>query len=150
MVTYCYFTDNIAKFNGSDGGALYAYGARIIIKDSYFSDNMAGSRGGNGGAIFIEGASTQSGNYRDIQATGQSPNVTISGNIFEYNIASDGGGGAIYSGVQYSIISLIKNTFSHNTAANCGAVQISEPYLHYNATFIKYPQQRHGAIWREE
>ena len=139
MVTNSYFTDNIASSNGSHGGALYAYGSNggVIVTDSYFSDNMAGPRGGNGGAIFIDGASISSVNHRDIQATGQSPNVTISGNTFEYNIASDGGGGAIYSGVRYSSISLIKNTFSHNTAANCGAVQISEPYLHYNATFIK-------------
>ena len=51
--------------------------------------------------------------------------------------ASNGGGGAIYSGVRYSSISLIKNTFSHNTAANCGAVQVSEPWFHYNARFIE-------------
>ena len=127
MITNSYFTDNIAKPNGSDGGALYAYGAGIIVKDSYFSDNMAEPRGSNGGAIFIKGASTQSVNQRDIKVADQSANVTISGNTFEYNRATDGGGGAIYSGVQYSIISLIKNTFSHNTATNCGAVQISEP-----------------------
>ena len=139
VVTNCYFTDNIAKSNGSHGGAVYAYGSNggVIITDSYFSDNVAGPNGGNGGAIFIDGASTPSGNHRDIQATGQSPNVTISGNTFEYNIASDGGGGAIYSGVRYSSISLIKNTFSHNTAANCGAVQVYEPYFHYNARFIE-------------
>ena len=138
VVTNCYFTDNIAN---SRGGALYAYGSNdgVIITDSYFSDNMAGSSGGNGGAIFIGGAFTQSGNHRDIQATGQFPDpyITISGNTFEHNIASNGGGGAIYSGVIYSSISLIKNTFSHNTAANCGAVQISEPWFHYNASFIK-------------
>ena len=135
VVTNCYFTDNIA--NNSHGGALWAYGSNggVIITKSYFSDNVAGPSFGNGGAVYIEGASTPSGYHRDIHTTNQFPNVTISGNTFEYNIAS-GGGGAIYSGVRYSSISLTKNTFSHNTAANCGAVQVSEPYFHFSANFI--------------
>ena len=137
IVTNCYFTDNIARPNGSHGGALYAYGSNggVAITESYFSDNVAGPVSGHGGAVFIEGASTppSSYHYRDILAT---LNITISGNTFEYNIASDGGGGAIYSGVRYSSILLTKNTFSHNTAAYCGAVQVSEPWFHYSASFI--------------
>ena len=140
VITNCYFTDNTARSNSSHGGALYAYGsnAGVIITDSYFSDNVAGPISGNGGAVYIEGAGS-SNNYRrsrDIQATNQYPNVTISGNTFEYNVASGGGGGAIYSGVRYGTIFLTKNTFSHNTAANCGAVQIFESWFHYNANFI--------------
>ena len=137
IVTNCYFTDNIARPNGSHGGALYAYSSNgeVAITESYFSDNVAGPVSGHGGAVFIEGASTppSSYHYRDILAT---LSITISGNTFEYNIASDGGGGAIYSGVRYSSISLTKNTFSHNTATYCGAVQVSEPWFHYSASFI--------------
>ena len=139
VITNSYFTDNIARPNGSHGGALFAYGsnAGVIITDSYFSDNVAGPISGNGGAVHIEGAGPPNNYHRATQAINQyNGNITISGNTFEYNVASGGGGGAIYSGVRYATISLTKNTFSHNTAANCGAVQIFESWLHYNANFI--------------
>ena len=138
VVTNCYFTDNIT--NNSLGGALYVYGSNggVIITESHFSDNVAGPSFGNGGAVYIEGGGIGNGYHRDNQATEalSLPNVTMSGNTFEHNVASSGGG-AIYSGVRYSSISLTKNTFSHNTAANCGAVKVSESYiLHFNASFI--------------
>ena len=114
IVSNCYFTDNIARSNGSHSGALYAYGSNggVIISESYFSDNVAGPVSGHGRAVFIKGASTppSSYHYRDILATNQFPNITctISGNTSAYNIASGGGGGAIYSGVRYGSISLTK------------------------------------------
>ena len=139
VITNSYFTDNIARPNGSHGGALYAYGsnAGVIITDSYFSDNVAGPISGNGGAVYIVRASPLNNYHRATQAINQyNGNITISGNTFEYNVASGGGGGAIYSGVRYATIFLTKNTFSHNTAASCGAVQIIEIWLHYDANFI--------------
>ena len=106
-ITDSYFHNNRA---GSNGGAVYVFSETrgVAITDSYFHNNRAGS---NGGAVHVSGS-----------------NIRVSGTVFTNNTASIGGGGAIYSNARYANISLTNNTFSHNTAIYCGALDVDEFY----------------------
>ena len=122
-ITNSYFRGNViglaAVSTSGYGGAVYIPDghAGVNITNSYFTDNVVASSGGRGGAVAIKGGK-----------------VTIVNTMFISNRASDGGGGAIYCGQSYTNISLTKNTFSHNTAAYCGVMDVDEFY-HYNTTF---------------
>ena len=94
------------------------------MSGSYFSNNRAG---GSGGAIAID--------------SDEINNILVSNTTFTYNTASSGGGGAIYSGdsVRYdsllASLSLLNNTFSNNTSAYCGVLNVDKPY-HNNAKIV--------------
>jgi hypothetical protein len=102
------------------GGAVYIPDghAGVTIANSYFTDNVVASNGGRGGAVAIKNGGR----------------LTVVNTIFVNNTANDGGGGAIYYGDSYTNISLTNNTFSRNTAAYCGVLDVDDFY-HYNTTF---------------
>ena len=122
-ITNSYFRGNaigLAPVTSSGyGGAVYIPDghAGVNITDSYFIYNEVASNGGRGGAVAINGGK-----------------VTVVNTIFINNTANNGGGGAMYAGNSYTNISLTNNTFSHNTAAYCGAIDVGDFY-HYNTTF---------------
>ena len=130
IITKSYFSNNVARSNSGYGGALSAYVSEggLIITDSYFSDNAAGPISGNGGAVYT----ARTKHFQSAISTNQlGYNIIISGNTFANNLAIGGGGGAIMLSIvsdvfyQSCSISLKGNTFIHNMAAYCGAVQIT-------------------------
>ena len=86
----------------------------VNIFNSTFKANRARS-GGDGGAIHFNNA-----------------NVTIFNSNFINNTANGRGGGAIYIASRWysgsAIMLLVNNTFSHNTAAYCGVIKMTEFY----------------------
>ena len=86
-------------------------GQNVSIVDSTFENNRASSSG-HGGAIYFNGN-----------------NITAVNNFIN-NTASGGSGGAIYfaSRRHNAIMLLMNNTFSHNSAAYCGVIKMTEFY----------------------
>ena len=104
------------------GGAIYYVGSgNMDILNSNFSSNSVhynGGNGGHGGAVYFDGG-----------------NITVTNSTFINNTANGGGGGAISSARRYTNISLVNNIFSHNTAAYCGVMEVTEFYhYHVNIT----------------
>ena len=137
-------------FLGSDasrsGGAIYTNNASVAISGAYFSDNSAGSRGGHGGAVYISsGAVIISGTYFSDNSAGRNghggavyldgDNITVINSTFVNNRANEGRGGALYSARCYTEITLVNNLFSHNMAAYCGVMAVTEFY-HYHINII--------------
>ena len=89
----------------------------VNILNSTFKDNRA-YHSDHGGAIHFNG-----------------DNISILNSKFVNNTANGRGGGAInFASSRYSgsaIVLLVNNTFSHNTAAYCGVIKMTESY-HFN------------------
>jgi predicted outer membrane repeat protein len=138
-ITNSHFTNNTAGSRSGHGGAVYVLGGTSIINNSYFSNNVAPSVGSNGGAIYAqsEQVTVTNGYFSGNIASGHGGaivtslfvNVAISSSTFVRNAAIAGGGGAIHcDGQNASIILLTNNTFSHNTAAYCGVMDVDDLY----------------------
>ena len=82
-LNHCTFVGNIAQ----GGGALYNLYSKMIINDTTFTNNTAYQNWG--GAIWSDGDTTTS--------------VNITQTSFNYNVAKDGVGGAIYNGATMNI-----------------------------------------------
>jgi hypothetical protein len=101
------FSNNVCSQAGNDvgGGALYAQGGIVTIRNSTFLNN----RGGNGGAI---------GN---LQARFTIEDTLFQGNATNANVGGGGTGGAIYvDGSNNGQLVLRRTTFRSNTAAFMG------------------------------
>jgi hypothetical protein len=101
------FSNNVCSQAGNDvgGGALYAQGGNVTIRNSTF----VGNRGGNGGAI---------GN---LQARFTIEDTLFQGNTTNANVGGGGTGGAIYvDGSSNGQLVLRRTTFRGNTAAFMG------------------------------
>ena len=111
-------TNSIFKDNDGIGIRVYS-GQKISILNSTFEDNRAGYNT-HGGAITFYG-----------------DRITIFNNNFTNNTASSRGGGAIYFASDYRTSRhnatrlLMNNTFSHNTAAYCGVIKLTESHHSY-------------------
>ena len=127
MITNCNFSNNTLTrtaadyyyYGGVAGGALHISSQQdnnfiINIENVYFYNNRAGNMSSDGGAIYFDGG-----------------NITVTNSTFINNTALSGGGGAIYSNRRNTTISLTDNTFSYNTAAYCGVIDIDEFFHNY-------------------
>ena len=113
------FSNNIVNYRGSgDGGAMYIHSQQDVnIQNVIFQNNRGGTSSGNGGAIYFDGR-----------------NIRVTNSTFIKNTVLGGGGGAIHSVRRYTNIFLINNSFSYNTAAYCGVMDIDE-FFHYHVNF---------------
>ena len=132
---------------GGRGGAVYIDSNQgiVTITRSSFKDNRAGNDG-YGGAIYVSSGlvtinsahfgGNRVGNCSDHAYGGaisfNTDNFIITSSTFINNEASGGEGGAIYSDRRYTNISLTDNTFTQNTAAQCGVMKVNEFYHHVN------------------
>ena len=90
---------------------IYRGRKNVNIVDSTF-ENTRARHSEHGGAIYFNGG-----------------NVTVYNSNFINNTASGRGGGAIYFETRRThdaVIFLVNNTFSHNSAAYCGAIKMTE------------------------
>ena len=138
------FNNNTAGINYGYGGAIYvANGQDVNIFDSNLNNNTAGINSGNGGALHVDGnvvivhtnfTNNRAGfNGGAVYFNGR--NITFANIYFINNTAINGGGGALNTVERYTNITLTYNTFSYNTAAYCGVMDIDEFY-HYHVNFI--------------
>ena len=112
------FVNNYSPRTSFGKGAIHIrYGINTTILNSNFSDNHAVGND-NGGAVYVDGG-----------------DITIINTTFVNNTALGGGGGALYSARRYTNIYLTNNTFSYNTAAYCGAMDIDD-FFHYHVNLI--------------
>ncbi|MCH2145381.1 MAG: hypothetical protein MK082_09590 [Phycisphaerales bacterium] len=98
-----YLLDTIIRNNsavGDGGGIFVASDAALVVESSLFDTNTAG--GGGGGACIEEGART----------------VSFAGTDFDFNIASDNGGGLLAGEVE--LLELVEVDMSGNSAGMFG------------------------------
>ena len=108
------FVNNYSPRTSFGKGAIHIrYGINTTILNSNFTDNHAVGND-NGGALYVDGG-----------------DITIINTTFVNNTALGGGGGALYSARRYTNIYLTNNTFSYNTAAYCGVMDIDD-FFHYH------------------
>ena len=81
------FTNNVSGAKSISGGAIHAYGCRRA--PSVIGNTFTGNEARSGGAIYI-GASCN-----DLLAGDAAP-MQLEGNVFEDNLATDFGGGAVF------------------------------------------------------
>ena len=103
------FTNNTANF---DGGAVFA--RSMTLSKSVFVGNRLGSFGGRGGTIHV------SGNV-----------ISIYQAAFSESASRFTRGGVIYSRGRSANISLVETTFSGNSAAICGVLEIEDGTLRH-------------------
>jgi hypothetical protein len=129
--------DNNRALRNNYGGAVYFIGGNVTVYNSNFINNTGSGR--NEGAIYFgstgHNAIVSLINNTFSHNTGGAAyfggcNVTVYNNKFINNLASGRGGGAIFmaSGRYTAIALLMNNTFSHNSAAYCGVIEITELY----------------------
>ena len=153
LIEGCTFRNNSSQSSASngawDGGAIYAKGAQITIRDSHFEDNVAGNntldneggaiylRGGHlvierttfedndadlGGAIWINGDGAFLPSYLEIT---DSTFIFNSSRLTMTNDFSSEGGGAIYIGTGTRDVRIRNSLFDQNTTeARGGAIRI--------------------------
>lgn len=110
------FINNRANHHG---GAIYIqHGSALIISNTDFTDNAAIA--GSGGAI-----------HCSVSSLNPSRRILLTNTTFTNNSASSGGGGAIYSGSRYTTISVMHSTFTHNRAADCVVLDVTESFHPY-------------------
>jgi polymorphic membrane protein len=137
------FANNVCSQAGNDvgGGALYAQGGLVTIRNSTFT----GNRGGNGGAI---------GN---LQARFTIEDTLFQGNTTNAHVGDGGNGGAIYiDGSGNGQLTIRRSVFSGNSAswiggaihtymyAGASGMTIEDSYFDGNST-----QQNGGAIYHQ-
>lgn len=124
IVRQCTLTGN----GGDDGGGLYVQGGALMLEDSRLVSNT--SSGSGGGIYAREGA------------------VTLTGNVFETNLADSGdgrgaGGGAwLYEATAY----VADNIFQDNAVGDVGGgLQVGRGDLHLTGnTFLDNTTSDHG------
>ena len=93
------FENNTAKTN-SGGAVAIIRSRKVILKDLEFTSNTAAI---SGGALTVDNSNE---------------NITVSGCIFNYNVARDGDGSAIHLSDGNSFLSIYSCRFSGNSAPN--------------------------------
>ena len=114
------FTTNVAD----RGGAVYVTATNtqvMMTKCSFIENRLHNKAGALGGAVYITG----NGNL-----------LSTNKGTFVRNTAGLGGGGAIYSRGQYTNFSLVQTTFSYNSAASCGVIDVDD-FNHESVNFTR-------------
>ena len=143
-VDHCEFTANSSE---TFAGAIFASGAALTIRNSIFTANEAVFEGGAlildlnttfiiEDSAFIGNVGTDGGAIFIPQITGQ--HVSLRRNLFSGNVATTGGGGAVYYAVftpPADPVELENNTFYNNQAGQGGAVYAAGNAIFQNNTF---------------
>ncbi|MBI4412519.1 MAG: hypothetical protein HY541_08555 [Deltaproteobacteria bacterium] len=134
--------------SSGDGGGLYNLSGLATITDSVFSQNQStNSQGGainNDGSLVINGSSFTANSAKGGGAIYTNGNISVTNSIFTGNNGSIGTstagvrfGGAIYANVaSIHTISIVKSTFSGNSAKNGGALYLKGGTILINRTAI--------------
>ena len=129
----CNFTYNKAD---NRGGAIDINGRRMSIQmnECNFVNNTLNVRGALGGAVSVNGWSNM---------------ISANKGAFINNSVRVGGGGAIYSGGSFTIISLVEMLFSHNSATYCGVLSIDGTHhrsINFTASMFTHNRATGGII----
>ena len=125
-VTDCTFINNAVEHKGGavkidilSSYIYYNYNRDFLqfsIMDSIFINNTSRDRGG---AVYIS---------NDAESKYVPISVFVQRNVFINNTAYSTSGGAIHFNGRHSNISLVSNSFMHNSADTCGALNIQSDY----------------------